>query len=70
MFVVANKQDAPDALTPGEIARRLNLVTPGRSGRVVVLPPPGCVGSDRGSVEKVLTAIAPHLAERPLDEEM
>jgi len=68
MFVVANKQDAPGALPPEEIARRLNLVTPGQSGRVVVLPPPGCVGSDRGSVEKVLTAIAPHLAERPLDE--
>jgi small GTP-binding protein len=66
MFVVANKQDLPGALSPEEVGRTLNLVTPGKAGRVVaLLPPPGCVACDRNSVLSVLEAIAPHLAVGP-----
>jgi len=62
MFVVANKQDRPGALSPDEVTQALNLVGPGQTGRVVaLLPPPGCVACNRGSVLAVLEAAAPHL---------
>ena len=63
MFVVANKQDLPGALSPGEVAKALNLVGPDQAGNTVaLLPPPGCIARDRASVLSVLEAIAPHLA--------
>lgn len=63
MFVVANKQDLPGALSPGEVGQALKLVGPGQAGRqVALLPFPGCVAHDRISVLSVLEAIAPYLA--------
>jgi hypothetical protein len=63
MFVVANKQDLPGALSPEAVGKALNLVGPGQAGNTVaLLPPPGCIARDRGSVLSVLEAIAPHLA--------
>lgn len=62
MFVVANKQDLPGALSPDEVSRALNLVGPGRAGRAVaLLPIPGCVACDRSSVLSVLETITPYL---------
>lgn len=63
MFVVANKQDLPGALSPEQVGRMLNLVAPGQVGHAVaLLPPPGCVAHDRNSVLSVLEALSPHLA--------
>ncbi len=62
MFVVANKQDMPSALSPSEVSQALHLVGSGQGGRAVaLLPPLGCIASDRSSVLSVLEAIAPHL---------
>lgn len=62
LFVVANKQDVPGALSPGEVSQALNLVGSGQQGRAVaLLPPPGCVARDRCSVLSVLEVLAPHL---------
>jgi small GTP-binding protein len=62
MFVVANKQDLPGALTPEEVARALSLVRSDQAGRAVtILPPPGCVAHDQNSVLSVLRAVTPHL---------
>ena len=63
MFVVANKQDRPGAVSPEEVGRAMKLVGPGQAGRAVALfPPRGCVACDRRSVLSVLAAIAPNLA--------
>ena len=62
MFVVANKQDQPNALSPEQVSQVLNLVRPGQTGRAVaLLPPLGCIASDRNSVLAVLKAISPYL---------
>lgn len=63
MFVVANKQDVPGALSPDEVGQALNLVGSGQPGRAVaLLPLSGCIASDQNSVLSILEAIAPHLA--------
>jgi hypothetical protein len=63
MFVAANKQDLPGALSPDEVSQALNLVGPGQAGRAVaLLPPPGCIACDRSSVLSILEAIVPYLA--------
>ncbi|MCP4536539.1 MAG: GTP-binding protein [Chloroflexi bacterium] len=63
MFVIANKQDMPGALSPAKVGKALNLVGPGQAGNAVaLLPPPGCVAHDRNSVLSALETIAPHLA--------
>jgi small GTP-binding protein len=63
MFVVANKQDLPGALSPKEVGQAMKLVGPGKVGhKVALLPPPGCIAHNRTSVLSVLEAIAPHLA--------
>ncbi|HDQ71454.1 MAG TPA: GTP-binding protein [Chloroflexi bacterium] len=68
MFVVANKQDHPQALSPTRIERSLNLVTAGCGGNggreVALLPAPGCVAHDRACVLAILESIAPHLEQR------
>ena len=62
MFVVANKQDRPNALPPEQVSQVLNLVSPGQTGRVIaLLPPLGCIACDRDSVISVLKAITPYL---------
>jgi small GTP-binding protein len=67
IFVVANKQDKPGALSPVEVGRELNLVVRGQHGRVVpLLPPLGCVADDRVSVLETLETIAPYLASNAL----
>ena len=60
IFVIANKQDLAGALPPQEVARRMDLVGPHQAGRAVaILPPPGCVAEDPGSVMSILEAVAP-----------
>jgi len=62
IFVAANKQDQPGALSPDEVGRQLRLVGPGQQGRVTALPPLGCVAGDKANVMLALEKIAPYLS--------
>ncbi len=62
LFVVANKQDLPGALSPAELGRKMNLARTLDTGRpVTLLPPLGCVAEDPTSVVAVLEAVVPYL---------
>lgn len=66
MFVVANKVDLPRALSPEDVAKALNLVGPGQTGRTVaLLPPPVCVAHDSLSAMGVLEKIGRRLQALP-----